>query len=213
MRITVFGAAGSVGSRVVTEALARGHDVTAVVRDTARFSELDPKANAQVGDASKIEDVVKLSTDQDIVITATRPAAGNESELVRITQSLLTGMNQSGVRLLLVGGAGGLTVPNSNGTLVVDDPKYVAPAWRDIAVACVEQLELCLNDKETNWTYLSPAAMMLPGERTGQFRLGQDELLIDADGESQISVEDLAVALVDEAEQVKFPRARFTVAY
>ena len=95
----------------------------------------------------------------------------------------------------------------------MDDPRYVGPAWRDIALACTEQLAVCREQSHVRWTYLSPPAMLVPGERTGSFRLGSDELLVDAEGESTISMEDLAVALLDEAEQPKHPRARFTVAY
>ncbi|MCJ8282804.1 MAG: NAD(P)H-binding protein [Rivularia sp. ALOHA_DT_140] len=218
MRITVFGAAGNVGKRVVNEALARGHEVTAVVRNPARFNELNPSAKACVGDAGNVDDVVRLSTGQDLVISATRPPKGNESELVEITTSLLTGLEKSGVRLLLVGGAGSLTVPNSDGSLVVDDPNFVSPAWRDIALACVAQFNVCSSNTLVDWTYLCPPALLAPGERTGNFRLGNDELLIDAEGISKISMEDFSVALIDEAE---FPRFkgnrfkgnRFTVAY
>jgi len=213
MRITVFGAAGNVGSRVVAEALSRGHEVTAVIRDSARSHELDASVNVRIGDAGISEDVARLSAGQDVVITATRPQTGRERELVAITESLFTGLAQSNVRLLVVGGAGGLTVPGDSNALVVDDPRYVGPAWRDIALACTEQLEVCRAQSHVDWTYLSPPAMLMPGERTGTFRVGNDELLVDAEGKSRISMEDFAVALMDEAEQPKHPQARFTVAY
>ena len=213
MRITVFGAAGNVGSRVVVEALSRGHEVTAVTRDPSRLLGVDASVNVRVGDAGNSEEVAKLSRGQDLVITATRPQSGKEQELIAITESLFTGIAQTNVRLLVVGGAGGLTVPDDRNRLVVDDPRYVGPAWRDIALACTEQLAVCREQSHVRWTYLSPPAMLVPGERTGSFRLGSDELLVDAEGESTISMEDLAVALLDEAEQPKHPRARFTVAY
>jgi len=214
MRITVFGATGSVGHRVVTEALFRGHDVTAVTRDPARFHELHVAAKARAGDAGNVADVVELSTGQDLVIAATRPRAGSEHELVATTRSLLAGLAQTGVRLLVSGGAGSLTVPGAGDTLVVDDPNFVPPAWRDIAVACRDQLEACRGTETgVDWAYLSPPALLVPGERTGNYRLGTDELLVDAEGSSMISMEDLAVALVDEAEQARHHRTRFTVAY
>lgn len=213
MRITVLGAAGNVGSRVVKEALSRGHQVTGVMRDAKRLGELHPDIKQEVGDAANIDDVVRLSQGQDLLISATRPQPGNEQELVNMTQSLLAGAAQSGVRLLLVGGAGGLTVPGKPDQLVVDDPTYVAPVWRDIALACTKQLALCRANTQTNWTYLSPPAMLMPGERTGKFRLGLDELLTDKAGNSAISMEDYAIALMDEAEQGNHQRARFTVAY
>ncbi|MGH3934737.1 MAG: NAD(P)-dependent oxidoreductase [Pseudonocardiaceae bacterium] len=168
MRITVFGAAGNVGSRVVAEAVSRGHEVSAVVRDPARFPELDAAANARAGDAGNVEGVAELSAGRDVVINATRPAPGREGELVTTTKALL---------------AGG------------------------------DQLEACRAEAGVDWAYLSPAALLEPGERTGNYRLGTDELLVDADGNSTISMEDLAVALLDETERPKHRRTRFTAAY
>lgn len=213
MRITVFGAAGNVSKRVIDEALSRGHEVTAVVRSASRFDEINPLAKTELGDASKVEDVIRLSEGQDLVVSATRPAQGSESDLITITHSLLAGLAQSGTRLLLVGGAASLTVPNSNDTLVVNDPNFVGPAWLDIALACLEQYNVCAANTEVDWTYMSPPALILPGERTANFRVGNDELLIDEQGNSKISLEDFAVALIDEAEQPKQLRRRFTVAY
>ena len=213
MKITVFGAAGNVATRVIDEALSRGHKVTAVVRSASRIDELNPLVKAVLGDASKVEDVIRLSEGQDLVVSATRPAKGNESELISITKSLLEGLAQTGARLLLVGGAASLTVPNSNGTLVVDDPNFVGPGWLDIALACLAQYKICAANNQVNWSYISPPALILPGERTAKFRLGNDELLLDQLGNSKISLEDFAVALIDEAEQPKQQRRRFTVAY
>lgn len=214
MRITVFGAAGNVGSRVVAEALARGHEVTAVVRDAGRFDDLPAGANARTGDAASIEDVAALSAGQDVVISATRPAPGNERALVTNMEALLAGVARNGVRLLVVGGAGSLTVPDTGGATVLDDHRFRPPAVAmDIAQACTEQLEVCRADSSADWAYLSPAALLLPGERTGEYRLGTDELLVDADGNSKISMEDLAVVLLDEAESPKHHRTRFTAGY
>lgn len=213
MRITVFGAAGSAGSRIVTEALSRGHQVTAVVRNEARFDQLSSAVDKRQGDASVIDDVINLSRGQDLVIAATRPPAGQEQQLVAISQSLLAGLAQTNVRLIAVGGAGSLAVADKEDTLVVDDVRYVAPAWRDIAVACVDQYNVYKANRQVNWSYLSPPAMLVPGERTANFRLGQNELLVDPQGLSQISYEDLAVALLDEAEHNKFSQQRFTLAY
>ncbi|MFI6977470.1 NAD(P)-dependent oxidoreductase [Embleya sp. NPDC050154] len=213
MRITVFGAAGNVGSRVVSEALSRGHEVTAVVRDAARFPELHPDAEARVGDAARVMDVAALSTGQDLVISATRPAHGSEQDLADTAEALLAGLTGTGIRLLTVGGAGSLTVPDAVDTMAVDDPRFVPTAWRGIALACNAQLDVFRADDGVDWTYLSPPANLEPGTRTGAFRVGTDELLIDADGVSAISMEDLAVALIDEAEQPKHHRSRFTVAY
>lgn len=213
MRITVFGAAGNVGSRVVAEAINRGHEVTAVVRDSARFADLHPQARHAVGDASVVGDVVALTASQDLVIGATRPAPGSEAGLLAATRGLLAGAERTGVRLLLVGGAGSLTVPGTDGLTVVDTPDFPA-SWRPIALACGEQLDAALAaPASVDWAYLSPAAVLEPGVRTGTYRLGGDELIVDDEGNSAVSMEDLAVALIDEAERPKHHRTRFTVGY
>ncbi|GLW07187.1 hypothetical protein Misp01_23170 [Microtetraspora sp. NBRC 13810] len=136
MRITVFGAAGNVGRRVVAEASSRGHRVTAVTR---------------------------------------RP-------------------------------------PGTGGATVVDTPDF-PPDWRPIALACARQLDVCRADTGADWTYLSPPALLEPGRRTGGYRTGTDELLVDAAGDSAISMEDFAVAPLDEAERPRHRRTRFTVGY
>ncbi|MGW3232939.1 NAD(P)-dependent oxidoreductase [Kitasatospora sp. NPDC001095] len=213
MRITVFGATGNVGSRVVAEALARGHRVTAVVRDPAKPHGLPSAAALAVGDARAPEDVARIAAGQDVVITATRPLPGSEHELAVATRGLLAGIAGTGVRLLAVGGAGSLLVPGGGGTALVDSPGF-PDEIRPIALACGEQLDLYrAADPEVDWTYLSPAAVLEPGVRTGRFRIGRDELLVDSAGDSAISMEDLAVALLDEAERPAHHRARFTAAY
>ncbi|MGV9267877.1 NAD(P)-dependent oxidoreductase [Kitasatospora sp. NPDC003701] len=212
MRITVFGATGNVGSRVVTEALTRGHEVTAVLRDPARPHGLPTDAVIATGDARNPEDVARLGAGQSVVISATRPARGSEPDLAVATKGLLAGLAGSDVRLLVVGGAGSLTLPGGNGATVIDAPDFPA-AWRPIALACGEQLALYRAATDVNWAYLSPAALLEPGLRTGRYRLGRDELVVDEAGVSAISMEDLAVALLDEAERPTHHRTRFTVAY
>ncbi|MFC5665147.1 NAD(P)-dependent oxidoreductase [Kitasatospora misakiensis] len=212
MRITVFGASGNVGSRIVAEAVARGHQVTAVLRDPARPHRLPPTVRTATGDARDPEDVRRLAAGQDLLVTATRPTPGHEDELAVATKGLLAGLAGTGVRLLAVGGAGSLTLPGGDGVTLVDSPDFPA-ALLPIANACGEQLALYRAETEVDWTYLSPAALLEPGERTGRFRLGRDELVVDADGASAISMEDLAVALLDEAEQPAHRRSRFTAGY
>jgi putative NADH-flavin reductase len=213
MNITVIGAAGNVGRRVVAEALARDHRVRAVVRSSARASEVPVGAEVRVGDAGRAEDVARLSAGQDVVVSATRPAPGHEGDLVAMAQAVLAGVARTSVRLLLVGGAGSLTVPGSGGTLVIDHPRYLEAPFRAIAQACTDMLEVCRAEPAVDWAYLSPAAMLVPGERRGDYRLGGDELVVDGGGDSVISMEDLAVALLDEAERPKHHRMRFTVGY
>jgi putative NADH-flavin reductase len=212
MRTLVFGAAGNVGRHVLAEAVSRGHKVTAVVRDPARlpgWSHVD----VRTGDAGNVEDVAALSAGHDVVISATRPAPGREPELVTTTGALLAGLARTGARLLIVGGAATLTVPGTGGATVLDSPRFLAPEFRAIALACAQQLQVCRAESTVDWTYLSPAANVTSGPRTGRYRLGTDELLLDSTGNSAISVADLAVALLDEAEHPKHHRTRFTVAY
>jgi len=212
MRILVFGAAGNVGRRIVAEAMHRGHQVTSVLRNPDSAPGFLAGSTLQSGNAANAGDVARLSEGQDLVISATRPAAGAERDHAKTAEALLEGLRQSGVRLLLVGGAGSLLAPDTRQE-IVDDQRYVQSAWRDIALACCDQYAVCRAETIADWSYLSPPAQLQPGERTGRYRTGGDILLLDADGHSTISMEDLAVALLDEAEVPRHRRARFTVAY
>ncbi|TDU83488.1 hypothetical protein EV138_5952 [Kribbella voronezhensis] len=210
MRITVFGASGAVGSRVTQEALSRGHEVTAVGRNLDRLAALPRAARLRRGDAADPQDVAELSIDQDVVISATRPLPGHEPELAIATKGLLGGLAQTRTRLIVVGGAASLLLPT--GTTVLEGPDFPAD-WHPIAEACNEQLAVLRAEAQVNWVYVSPPALLEPGIRTGRYRLGKDHLLFDAEGNSTISMEDFAVALVDEAEHPHHHQTRFTVAH
>ncbi len=213
MKITVLGATGNAGSRLVAEALSRGHEVTAVVRNLGRANGLPAAARVRTADVGNVEEVSKISAGQDVVISAIRPASGHENDMIPTTRSLMDGLAQTGVRLLVVGGAATLTVPGSGGKTVIEDANYLPVSARHIGKASADQLEVCLAETRVDWAYLSPAAQFAPGERTGNFRLGCDELLVDAEGVSKISMEDAAVVLLDEAERPRHHRTRFTAAY
>ncbi len=213
MKITVLGSTGNAGRRVVAEALSRGHEVTAVVRNSVSSNDLPATAKVLVGDVGNVEDVVKVSAGQDVVISAIRPTPGQESDAISTTRSLMDGLAQTGVRLLVVGGAATLTVPGTGGKTVIEDSNYLPISARHIGKASADQFEVCLAETRVDWAYLSPAAHFAPGERTGNYRLGTDELLVDAEGISKISMEDVAVVLLDEVEQPKHHRTRFTAAY
>jgi putative NADH-flavin reductase len=197
MRITVFGATGAVGREVVAEAGARGHDVLAASRATGV-------------DATDPAQVARLAAGQDVVISATRPQPGHEPQLVAVARALFAGLRGSGTRLLLVGGAA--TLRRSDGVLVQDAPDFPAELL-PIAHACAEQLAVCRTEHGVDWTYLSPPMSLEPGPRTGRYRLGADDLVVDEHGTSRITNADLAVALLDEAERPKHQGARFTVGY
>lgn len=212
MRITVFGAAGATGSRIVREALARGHDVTAVGRSIEGLRDLPREAAVRTADATDAAQVRAASAGSDVVISATRPRPGREYELAAVAQALLEGVSGSGARLLVVGGAGDLIVPGTGAT-VVQQPDF-PPDWRPIALACHAQHEVLRSTPtDVDWAYLSPPAELEPGIRRGSYRIGADELLTDSAGVSRISMEDLAVALLDEAERPRHRHTRFTVAY
>lgn len=152
-----------------------------------------------------VADVVRLGAGRDVVIGATRPTPGREEELVAATRALLAGAAETGARLLLVGGAGSLVTPAGHTVMEAPDfPVGLGP----IARAGAEQLEVCRADRGAEWTYLSPPAVLEAGERTGVYRVGRDEQVGEA-----ISVEDLAVALLDEVERPRYRRVRFTVGY
>ena len=213
MKITVLGATGNSGSRVVAEALSRGHEVTAVVRNSTVTSKLPTGIKTLTGDAGNVEDVTEFSAGQDVVISAIRPPSGLESDVVPTTRSLMDGLAKTGVRLLVVGGASTLMVPGTDGKTVIEDSNYLPVSARHIGKASADQFEVCLAETRVDWAYLSPAAQFAPGKRTGNYRLGTDELLIDAEGISEISMEDVAVVLLDEAERPRHHRTRFTAAY
>ncbi|MEQ9322975.1 MAG: NAD(P)H-binding protein [Polyangiaceae bacterium] len=213
MRIAVLGARGNVGRRIVAEALARGHEVTAIVRDPRQLGDIPARAEARVADAASRTDVATVSADQDVVICATRPTAGHEEVIERTTRCVLDGVGASRARLIIVGGAATLTVPGAEGRTVLQDPRYLPVSARPVAEASARQYEICRAESRVDWAYLSPAADLSSGKRTGKYRVGRDELLVDGKGNSHISVEDLAVALLDEAERPRHHRERFTVAY
>lgn len=212
MKIMLLGASGNVGRRVVAESLQRGHEVTAVGRSQQRLRELPGEITRRSGDIAHSEQVAELVAGQDVVINATRPANGEEADVANNTRALLQGMVDSGVRLLVVGGAASLTVPGS-GTAVIDDPRYLSPSLRHIGQASLDQFAICRDEQHLNWAYLSPPADLFPGERTARFRRGGDVLLLDEQGRSRISMEDLAVAILDEIEHPRHYQQRFTVAY
>lgn len=213
MNVVLYGASGMIGSRILKELVARGHKVTAVVRNPSRVPREESVAVAQ-GDLLDAPDVAARLRGADAVISAYSPGQGTEQQLLDATRALLAGAKQAGVRrVLMVGGAGSLLV--APGVSLIDSG-HLPNEWLAIAKAHRDALEILRTSKDAadlEWTSLSPAAFIQPGERTGNFRLGGDELISDAQGQSRISAEDYAVALVDELENPRHIRQRFTVAY
>lgn len=213
MRITIFGASGDVGSRIVTEALSRGHKVTAIIRNPAQCHQLPKGVISAVIDAANKEEIAHITKDQDLIISAVRPSEGQEYLLPLLTKSILSGASQSNTRSLIVGGAASLKIPGEEKMTVLTTPNFLPDSVIPIAQACQKQYEICINEKDADWSYISPPSNLVKGTRTGIYRLGTNELMTNAQGASNISMEDLAVALLDEAEYPKHQKTRFTVAY
>lgn len=197
------------GSRVIAEALARGHDVTAVFRG-AHPESLPAEAHAVRGDATDVAHMSSLFADSDAIVAATRPAPGSENTVPATTTALLDATHAAGTRALLIGGSAPLESPS--GGLVLDDPRYVQAAWRAIAASSIAQLDACWAHAGADWVYLSPPALIEPGTRTGGYRRGTTTLVVTAGGSSRISAEDFAIAAVDELESPGTER-HFTVGY
>jgi putative NADH-flavin reductase len=212
MNIALIGATGFIGSGLLKELLSRGHRVTALVTHPEKLA---PHANLK---AVKIDvlDETALATHlkgHDAVISAfSGHAQSNIYEYyLRGIRSIIAASKTAQVpRLLVVGGAGSLQA--APGTDVVDTPEFPAQ-WKPTALGAREALRLLRNEKDLNWTMLSPSAMIALGQRTGKFRLGGDQLLVKPDGKSEISLEDYAVAMINELEKPAHPRSRFTVGY
>lgn len=195
-RIALFGATGMIGSRILAEARTRGHEVSAISKDAANVL--------------RAAGVARVAQGQDVVISAFGPGGGSPELLVDAANALVEGVRGSGARLLVVGGAGSLLV--APGKQLVDTPNF-PDAWKGIAKAHTEALEIFRAAKDVNWTVLAPSALIEPGTRTGHYRTAIDQLITDAHGNSRISAEDYAVAMLDEIEHPKFERRRFTAGY
>jgi len=208
MKIGIIGATGRVGTRVLAEAENRQHIVTVIVRD---ISKLTGKQNAVIN-----KDIFSLTADDlasfDVIVNAFGAPFGQEYLHMKVVEHLITLLQgKDSPRMVVVGGAGSLYV-DDKGTLVMDTPNVPA-AVRPTAAAQGQVLNRLKQENGINWTFISPSAMFAPGKRTGKYRIGSDRLLIDDQGQSRISMEDYAIALVDELENPQHIRARFTVGY
>lgn len=202
-KIAIIGATGRAGSQLLEEALRRGHSVTAIARNTAKIGQRAGVVTraVDVADSAALQAAV---AGHDVVISAahfsTIPA-----------NAIIDPVKKAGVkRLLVVGGAGSLLLPG--GSKVIDSPGF-PEEYKAEASAGGVYLETLRKEQDLDWTFLSPSAEFVEGERTGHFRLGQDDLLVSAEGRSWISFADYAIAMLDEVEQPAHSRQRFTVGY
>ncbi|MEU6118030.1 NAD(P)H-binding protein [Streptomyces sp. NPDC047117] len=214
-KIALFGANGTIGSRVLDEALHRGHQVTAVVRDPAKVTRTHPNLTVTTGDVLDPGSVAAAAAGQDVLISAVGggDGPGHVATIAPSAESLVAGLRKLGdaaPRLIAVGGAGSLRTPD--GTQVWDAeglPEFLL----QIMHAHGDALDFYRTVTDVRWTNLSPAALIEPGTRTGGYRTAVDDLVTDADGTSRISAEDYAVALLDELETPRHIGERFTVGY
>lgn len=202
-KIAIIGATGRAGSQLLEEALRRGHSVTAIARDT---SKIGPRAgvvsqNVDALDSAALQAAV---AGHDLVISA--------AHFATLPASAVIGpVKKAGVkRLLVVGGAGSLLLPD--GTRVIDSPGFPAE-YKAEAGAGAEFLENLRQEQDLDWTFLSPSAEFVEGQRTGKFRIGKDDLLVSSEGRSWITFADFAIAMLDEVQAPKHIRQRFTVGY
>ena len=203
MKIALIGATGRGGSCILKELTDRGHQVTAIARDVSKVPS-SAGVTAQAGDVNDTAGLKRLIAGHDAVISAVQFVPTD-------SEGLIGAVRDSGVpRFLVMGGAGGLeTAP---GVKLIDSPHF-PPEYEAEARKAIAFLGLLKQESKLDWTYLSPATLIEPGERTGKFRVGGDQLMTDAEGNSRITFEDFAIALVDELESHAHPRSRISIAY
>jgi len=203
MKIAVAGASGRAGSEITKELARRGHGVTAIARNPEKIAAL-PNVTPTKGDVLDQAGLTKLWAGHDVAVSSVHFLASDAQKLIGAAKA-------SGVgRYLVVGGAGSLEV--APGVKLVTTPNFPAQ-YKAEAEAGSAFLDLLRQEKDLNWTFISPSALFIEGERTGKFRLGTDQLLADANGKSWISFADYAIALADEIERPAHQKQRFTVGY
>jgi putative NADH-flavin reductase len=207
MNVVLYGATGKAGSRILQELSRRGHTVTAAARNV---SSLAGVVDAKQDDLSNVDQTAATIAGADVVVSAYAPPPDDTDQLVGVTERLIAAVAKAGAgRLIVVGGAGSLEVAPGV-TLLASG--HLPAAWVPIATSHDKALGR-LQASQINWTCFSPAASFEPGERTGNFRLGTNGLIANEKGESRVSMEDYAIALVDELETPKHERGRFTIGY
>lgn len=213
MKIALIGATGFVGAALLDELLNRGHQVRALQRDVAKLA---PRPGLEVRsvDVLTADGLAAAFSGVDAVISAFNAGWANprlHDDFLRGSDRIAEAAREADVRLLVVGGAGSLYI--APGLQLVDSPAFPAE-WKQGALAAREVLNrLRADTSPLDWTFVSPAIHLEPGERTGRYRLGTESPVMDAEGHSRISVKDLAAAIVAEIETPHYRRARFTAAY
>jgi len=199
MDVLLLGASGRIGHRIANELLDRGHAVTGVSRSGDVEGIDDPDFQSVAGDATDATDIADLAEGHDAVASALGPSEDEDVDvLVEMANAVVAGMRDAGVeRLVWTGGAGGLYVGPD--TRLVETEEF-PDDWEPVARAAIEAYEIFEDADDLQWSYVAPAALIEPGERTGEYRTAEGELVADEDGDSYISTEDFAIAFVDELE-------------
>lgn len=213
--VVLIGASGFVGSAILNELLTKGHKVTVIVRTPQKINVENPNLAVIKADVSDTNTLINACKGKDAVISAYNPGWTNPhiyEETLRNYPLILDAVKQSGVkRLLCVGGAG--TLFCAPGLRVVDSGVIPEAIMGGVKSLGEFYLNTLMNEKNIDWIFFSPAGTLEPGQRTGKFRLGKDDLIVDENGTSHISVEDYAVAMIDELENPKHHYERFTIGY
>lgn len=215
MKILLLGATGDVGRATLDQAVQRGHVITAVAR---RPDALVAGASNQITQVAldvleMQEDLADLAGNHDVIISALRPIEGQEPLLVPMTRAALGAASAADIPILVTGGAALLKLADGSGHTVLSAPDFLPDSVRPIAEACAAQDALLDTRPDVAWTCLRPPAMLHDGPRKGRYTWGQDTLVIDSEGQSEISFADFGSALIDLAEQSSRPNRRLTVAW
>ncbi|MGB9067742.1 MAG: NAD(P)-dependent oxidoreductase [Candidatus Acidiferrales bacterium] len=218
MKVALIGASGFVGSKILAEALQRGHQVTAIVRHPEKIQS-DKNLNTKKADVLNVDELAKLLAGHDVIVSAFNPARGVAGTHVydlhvQGHKAILAAANKSGAkRFLAVGGAASLKTPE--GIELIDSPQFPAAyeQFKPGIRGTRELYYLLKQEPSLDWVFIAPSVVIAPGERTGKFRIGKDHVLYNDNGESKISLEDYAAALVDEMERPEHHRERITIGY
>jgi uncharacterized protein len=218
MNVALIGASGFVGSKILAEALERGHQVTAIVRNPEKIQS-HKNLNTKKADVLRVDELAKLLAGHDVIVSAFNPARGVAGAHVydlhvQGHKAILAAANKSGVkRFLGVGGAASLKTPE--GIELIDSPQFPAAyeQFKPGIRGTRELYYLLKQEPSLDWVFIAPSVVIAPGERTGKFRIGKDHVLYNDKGESKISLEDYAAALVDEMERPQHHNERITIGY
>lgn len=212
MKVALIGASGFAGSAILTEGVSRGYEITAIARNTDKIAK-EAGVTAIAADINNVDALAAALTDHDVVINSFNAGWTNPNlynDFIKGCENIQEAVKKAGIkRYFTIGGAGSLFI---DGKQLVDSPEFPKEYYPG-ASAARDYLTALRNEQELDWTFLSPAINLHPGERTGRFRIGTESPVFNDEGKSDISTADLAVAIFDELENNRFVKARFTLGY